>query len=173
MLEKPRQGQDGRLKQKSYRPEPVVKKVQSLYFSLFNEIGIISQLSRALLDARLPDGLSSSHFGILSHLIQVQDGRTPLELASAFQVPKTTMTHTLSGLDTHKLVEMRPNPKDGRSKCVWITQKGLLFRDQAIADLEPELIRFSTQISKGQIDALVSNLARIRKFMDSSRDQDS
>ena len=142
----------------------------ALYFSLFNEIGIIAQLGRALMDAQLPDGLMGSHFSVLNHLIRVRDGQTPLVLARAFQVAKTTMTHTLSGLEAHGLVELRPNPEDGRSKCVWLTEKGRKFRDQAIADLAPGMIKFSGQISKEHVTRLVADLVEIRKIMDSDRD---
>jgi hypothetical protein len=62
-----------------------------LYFRLFNEIGIIEQLSRARFEARLPQGAPCPHFSVLNHLMRVEDGRTPLELARAFQVPKTTL----------------------------------------------------------------------------------
>ena len=95
-----------------------------LYFEFFNEIGIIEQLSRTLFEGRLPRGVLVSHFSILNHLIRVADGRTPLELARAFQVPKTTMSHSLGLLTKRGWVEMRPNPSDARSKCVWITQAG-------------------------------------------------
>ncbi len=70
-------------------------------FALFNEIGIINQLAAALFESRLPPGVLVSHFSVLNHLIRVRDGATPLQLANAFQVPKTTMTHTLAGLETH------------------------------------------------------------------------
>ena len=69
------------------------------FFNFFNEIGIIAQLSRTLLEARLPDGMTAMHFFIVNHLIRVADGRTPLDLARAFQVPKTSMTHSLAGLE--------------------------------------------------------------------------
>jgi hypothetical protein len=68
-----------------------------LYFRLFNEIGIIEQLSRARFEARLPQGVTVPHFSVLNHLIRVEDGRTPLELATAFQVPKTTSATRLRG----------------------------------------------------------------------------
>mgnify|MGYP001827498986 CR=1 FL=1 len=61
---------------------------QALYFRLFNEIGIMQQISNAFLEARLPEGLIAPHFTVLNHLIRVSDGRTPLEMARAFQVPK-------------------------------------------------------------------------------------
>jgi DNA-binding MarR family transcriptional regulator len=93
----------------------------SLYFELFNEIGILAQLSRALFEARLPKGLTVPHFSVLNHLVRLGDGKTPLALARAFQVPKTTRTHTLSGLEARGLVDLAPNPRDGRSKRVRLT----------------------------------------------------
>jgi DNA-binding MarR family transcriptional regulator len=149
----------------------VDEKTLPLYFSLFNEIAIISQLSRAEMDAQLPDGLLSSHFGVLNHLIRVADGTTPLALAKAFQVPKTTMTHTLSGLEKHKLVEMRPNPQDGRSKCVWLSQKGRQFHGQAIAQMVPGLAAIIEQFPAKRIEPLVCELINIRKFMDERRNK--
>ena len=141
----------------------------SLYFSLFNEVGIIGQLSRALMDARLPEGLTTAHFGIVNHLIRVKDGRTPLELARAHQVAKTTMTHILAGLVKHGLVEMRPNPTDGRSKRVWLTDKGRSFREAAISALTPDMFRLAGEIPKDQIEPLVEKLTEIRVLLDGWR----
>ena len=141
----------------------------SLYFQFFNEIGIISQLSRALMDQRLPEGIATSHFSVLNHLIRVRDGRTPLALAQAFQVPKTTMTHTLAGLAKHRFVALRPNPEDGRSKCVWITEKGRAFRDQAIASLAPDMAELARAFPPDRIIALIPELQAIREFMDRQR----
>lgn len=141
------------------------------YFSLFNEIGIISQLSTASLDALLPDGIISSHFGVLNHLIRVGDGATPLALAKAFQVPKTTMTHTLLGLNKHELVEIKPNPDDGRSKQVWITEKGQNLRNQTIKASAPLIAESLNGFSFETIQTLTDNLAEIRKIMDATRDE--
>ncbi|MDA4848026.1 MarR family winged helix-turn-helix transcriptional regulator [Hoeflea poritis] len=142
----------------------------SLYFSLFNEVGIIAQLSRALFEARLPKGFLVSHFSVLNHLIRVRDGQTPLQIANAFQVPKTTMTHTLSVLEKHGLIEMRPNPQDGRSKCVWLTQAGRTFREDAIAGMGPDMVDLATQFSPEYVGEVVPKLSEIRKFLDARRD---
>lgn len=147
-----------------------MKETIPLYFSLFNEIGIISQLSRALLDARLPDGIIGSHFGVLNHLIRVKDGRTPLELTNSFQVPKTTMTHTISGLEKHKLVLIKPHPEDGRSKQVWLTEKGRDLRNGTIASMSPQLVELLSPLPQDQIESLVSNLTKIRILLDNNRD---
>lgn len=145
-------------------------KTMSLYFSLFNEIGIIDQLSRASLDAALPDGLISPHFGVLNHLIRVQDGSTPLALANAFQVAKTTMTHTISGLVKHGLVTVLPHPDDGRSKQVWIGDKGRDLCQKVVMAAAPTLAKTLSGFSETKINSLVEDLATIRKIMDAARD---
>ena len=140
-------------------------------FSFFNEIGIIAQLSRAAMEARLPKGLTLPHFSVINHLIRVSDGQTPLALAKAFQVPKTTMTHTLSGLLDHGLVDMRPNPKDGRSKTVWLTEAGRQFRETAIRSIDPDMSAIKSAIPEEKIAQILPVLAEVRDFMDAYRDE--
>lgn len=143
--------------------------LNALYFKVFNEIGILAQLSRTLLEARLPNGMLISHFSVLNHLIRVEDGQTPLMLARAFQVPKTTMTHTLAGLETVGLVEMRPNPEDKRSKQVWLTPAGRAFRDDAIAGLAPDIAHLATVVPEETLRTLAPELERLRYLMDANR----
>ena len=111
-------------------------------FELFNEIGIIEQLSRASLEARLPRAIIGPHFTMLNHLVRLGDGRAPIDMARAFQVPKSTLTHTLKGLEGQGLTEMRPNPADGRSKLVYLTPSGRVLRHQTIAALGPDFDRW-------------------------------
>ena len=143
-----------------------------LYFEFFNEIGIIEQLSRAIMEARLPHGFLISHFSVLNHLIRVEDGRTPLAIATAFQVPKTTMTHTLAGLEKHAMIEMRPNPKDGRSKLVFLTEKGRKFRDDAIHGIAPDFTEFAEIFPPEKIGDMIPRLAEIREYLDKRRDRE-
>lgn len=140
------------------------------YFALFNEIGIIEQLSRALFEARLPAGVTVAHFSVLNHLIRVADGRTPLELANAFQVPKTTMTYTLAGLEKRGLVAMRANPQDGRSKRVWLTPAGREFRDAAIGLLAPDIADLAERFPLADIADIIPRLAELREYLDAMRD---
>jgi len=142
-----------------------------LFFSLFNEIGIIEQLARAQLEARLPEGLITPHFTVLNHLVRVQDGRTPLDLARAFQVPKTTMTHTLAGLEGLGLVEMRPNPDDKRSKQVWLTEAGRRLREGTIAALIPEFADLAREFPAERVAAVLPALIELRQIMDARRDR--
>ena len=139
-------------------------------FAFFNEVGIINQLSSALFQKRLPDGVTVAQFSVLNHLIRVKDGQTPLTLASAFQVPKTTMTHSLAGLSSRGLVEMRANPKDGRSKCVWLTEAGRAFREAAIGALAEDAARLAPQLDLQGIMEMVPKLAEVRMVLDRDRD---
>ena len=143
----------------------------STYFALLYEVGIINQIGTAFLEARLPNGLLVSHFGVVSHLIRVRDGATPLELARAFQVAKTTMTHTLSGLEKHGFVEMRLNPGDKRSKQVWLTPDGRQFRDDALTKMAPLLGDLRRRFSSKRVAALLPELADFRAVIDQLRDE--
>ncbi|WP_298838908.1 MarR family transcriptional regulator [uncultured Roseobacter sp.] len=142
----------------------------SLCFEVFNEIGIIEQLSRTLLEARLPEGLIAPHFGVISHLSRRGDGRTPMEIARAFQVPKTSMTHTIKGLEAHGLVEVRPNPDDGRSKLVWLTARGQSFRDETIRAMVPDLNRLSEVYAAEKLIGILPALRELRAVLDADRD---
>ncbi len=141
------------------------------YFQLFNEIAIIEQLARAMFEARLPDGMLVTHFSVLNHLVRVSDGRTPQDLARAFQTPKTSMTHTLAGLERHGLIDMRPNPRDKRSKCVFITDSGRRFRDGAIAALAPDLAEIAEAFPQEEIIPLLEKLTALRTWLDARRDR--
>ena len=140
------------------------------FFAFFNEVAILHQLSTAMFEARLPPGFTVSQFAVLNHLVRVKDGRTPLDLARAFQVPKTTMTHSLAVLERHGLVRTAPNPGDGRSKCVWITEAGRRFRDTAVASLGPDIAEIAAKYPSARLVEAMPVLTDLRREMDAWRD---
>ncbi|MEO0666602.1 MAG: MarR family transcriptional regulator [Pseudomonadota bacterium] len=142
----------------------------AIFFEVFNEIAIIEQLSRAILEARLPHGLIAPHFTVLNHLTRVGDGRTPIEMARAFQVPKTSMTHTIKGLEGHALVETRANAQDGRSKRVWLTDAGRAVRADVIAGLAPDFAQLAAGFDMNRLAAIKPVLTDLRIFLDQARD---
>lgn len=139
-------------------------------FAVFNEIGILSQLSRAIFEARLPEGVTLAHFSLLNHLVRVADGRTPLDLSRAFQVPKTTMTHTLAGAERRGWIALRPHPRDGRSKQVWLTEAGRAFRDEAILRLAPDLAGTVEAFGADRLAGMLPDLTALRTLLDARRD---
>lgn len=141
-----------------------------MLFAFFNEVGILTQLSRALVEARLPAGFNLPQFTVLNHLVRVRDGQTPLALARAFQVPKTSMTHSLAVLERHGLIEMRPNARDGRSKCVFITEAGRAFRQRAIESLVPDMAAIAGEYPVDRLATVLPVLTDLRRVMDRMRD---
>ncbi len=148
-------------------PQP---RQDEIFFDFFLEVGILAQLSRAVFEARLPPGFNLPQFSVLNHLIRRGDGQTPLELARAFQVPKTSMTHSLAVLERHGLIEMRPNRRDGRSKCVFVTAAGQAFRDAALAALAPDVAALGARFPAARVAEALPTLRALREVMDAMRD---
>lgn len=148
----------------------MIDRIMPDYFRLFNEIGIIGQLTRALLEARLPPGFVAAQFSVLNHLARVGDGNTPLAIAQAFQVPKNSMTHSLTVLEREGMIEIRKNPQDGRSKLVYITDKGRVLRDDVIGALAPDIARIAAAFPPDVVARVLPDLETLRKFLDADRD---
>ena len=142
-----------------------------LLFEVFTEIGILEQLSRALLEARLPDGIIAPHFGVLNHLMRGRDGQTPLKLARAFQIPKTSMTHTLKVLEKRGLIELRSNPDDGRSEQAWITDNGRAMIGATIQDLAGHYGKLAQDLDMQALGDIKPVLANLRVYLDDRREQ--
>jgi len=138
-------------------------------FGFFTEIGIINQLSTALFAKSLPDGVHPSHFSILNHLSRRGDGKPPLRIASAMQVTKNTMTHSLKVLQQRGYIDVQPDPNDGRGKLVFLTETGRTFRAEAIARVSA-MIR--DKIGEEQIAIMRrihDDLEKMRQHLDENR----
>lgn len=139
-------------------------------FAFFNEIGIIAQLSQALLGKVLPDGVHPSHFAIMNHLVRLGDGRPPVRIASAMQVTKATMTHSLTVLEKRGLIETRPSAEDARSKLVYLTEAGRSFHAEAIAGANRTFGRIVGERELQTMRDSMPALVEIRKLLDENRD---
>lgn len=142
-------------------------------FPLFNEIGIIEQLSSARFLSVLPKGMQVSHFSVLNHFVRVRDEATPVQLARAFQVSKAAMTNTLQKLEAAGHVSVRPDPKDRRAKRVRITEAGREARDEAIAALVPQLNWLAGRIAPERLLSILPVLTELRELLDRARDPDA
>lgn len=138
-------------------------------FAFFNEIGIISQLAETLFNRSLPDGLSVAHFSILNHMVRLGDGCTPLELASAFQVTKATMSHSIDVLLRRGFVRVEKHPDDGRSKLVFLTEPGRAFRDRAIEKANAALAGLVGELDRETLSDMLPRLRTIREILDRNR----
>ena len=138
-------------------------------FGFFNEVGIINQLSSAILAKCLPDGVHPSHFAIVNHLVRMGDGKSPIRIAAAMQVTKNTMTHSLKVLSDRGFITVEPDPDDGRGKLVHLTETGRAFRETAIRSV---LERFGEIVEPAHQEAMqrvMGDLVAIRKLLDENR----
>lgn len=138
-------------------------------FAFFNEIGIIDQLATAMLAKTLPGGIHPSHFAILNHLFRKGEARAPADIASAMQITRATMTHSLKVLEDRGFIQIDPNPDDARGKLVSLSPEGSEFRSRAIADVSA---RFGPLFGPDQFEAMgrvLGDLTFLRKHLDEKR----
>lgn len=140
-----------------------------LYFQLFNEIGIIAQLSASRFERVLPHALTLAQFSLLNHCVRLGDGWTPARLAAAFQVTRGTMTSTLQKLETKGFIRIDPDPDDARSKRVFLTPAGKQAREASLKALAPELAQLPEGFPPELAAEILPALERLRIWLDTHR----
>lgn len=140
------------------------------FFAFFTEIGILAQLSQTQFERLMPAGMTLAQFTVLNHCVRVSDGQAPAALARAFQVTKGTMTSTLQRLEQKGLVILHPDPRDGRSKIVRITEAGRAMRATCIAATRPWAEDLLEKLDAREISELTPRLAALRSILDAARD---
>jgi len=138
--------------------------------AFFRNITIIEQLSRARMERALPDGMQTSHFGVLSHMCHMSRMESPAELADIFQVARPSMTNTLQKLAAKNYIVIEPDPNDGRGKLVKITDEGRQAFSQAIQAIAPLYEDTVSTLGVDVFKELLPGLDKVRSYMDSNRD---
>lgn len=140
-------------------------------FEVFNEIGIIAQLSGAAFERVLPQGLSLAGFGVLNNFVRLnREAQRPSQLARNFQVTKGAMTNTLQRLEAAGYVTLDSDPEDGRGKIVRITKAGRVARSASIDAMLPVLGEFLGVFSAADLKRMLPTLKKLRVALDSARD---
>ena len=141
----------------------------NLVFTLFNEIGIINQLSTARFARALAPDLNPSEFGVLNHFVRLGDRKSPSYLAKAFQMTKPSMTAILAKLDRKGFVEIVSNKDDRRQKIVTITDAGRAARARGLAAMAPlaEILMESQDMA--ELAKILPSLQALREFLDQER----
>lgn len=140
-----------------------------LIFTLFNEIGIIHQLSTSRFARVLAPDLNPSEFGVLNHFVRLGDGKTPSYLAKAFQMTKPSMTAILAKLERKGYVEIVGSQEDRRQKIVTLTEDGRAARSKGIKAMRPlaDIVLESQDLS--DLEAILPKLQALREFLDQER----
>jgi DNA-binding MarR family transcriptional regulator len=91
---------------------------------LFRFFRISNSMRQLVARAVEGSGLSNDEYGVLSGIVNLQRV-SPTELAAKLAVPPTTISVYLARFLEQGLVRRLPNPEDGRSYLVEVTEKGL------------------------------------------------
>lgn len=138
-------------------------------FQLLNEVGIISQLSSRRAEQLLGPGLNLPQFTVLNHLTLRGGAQSLVQIANAIQVSKGAMTNTVARLQTKGLLDVQPDPADGRGKRVSLTPAGDAARRQAVAKLAGGLGPISSLLPPDTLQAALQTLRTLRQWFDANR----
>ena len=143
-----------------------------LIFKVFNEIGIIDQLTTHAFTQVLPRGMSVAQFSVLNHFVRLgHDFRSPAQLAEAFQVARPTMSNTLARMERAGLIAIEPNPDDGRAKRVSLTERGKTVREDCLLRLHAPLKEVEQKVPGELFEQLDPLLTQMREILDQMRDK--
>ena len=79
------------------------------------------------------------------------------------------MTNTLAKLDERGFIVVRPNPDDGRSKLVYLTDAGRAFQQKGIEALGPTRTP-DLGLGYGRPDRSAAGASPLRAYLDTNRD---
>lgn len=149
---------------------PTDASTDPLGFQIFNEIGIIAQISGNLLERALPKEMKLPHFIVLNHFVRLGGDRTPNELARAFQLSKGAMTNTIQRLEAQGFVSVTPDAKDGRVKRVALTDAGREAREASVAAIAPLIAEMHQAFNREDLEAVLPRLTQLRQWLGTQRD---
>src|SRR5438552_16227305 len=89
------------------------------------------------------------------------EGITVSELADLARVRKQTMAQAVDQLERTGYVERRPNPRDARSRLVFLTERGALVPPVTHAAAARVEQRWAELISPRELEALRASLLRL------------
>lgn len=138
-------------------------------FTLFNEIGIINQLSTSRFARVLAPDLNPSEFSVLNHCVRLPGEKSPSRLAKAFQMTKPSMTAILAKLESKAYVQIKGSDTDRRRKIVTITDAGRAARARGIAAMAPLAEIVLDQFDLAQLEKMLPTLQALREFLDAER----
>jgi len=136
---------------------------------LFREIAIVEHLLRNRYDRSSPAGMTTSQFGILTHLIRGGKSREKLSLlAWAFQDSEDYMAEKVASLVTRGLLASAPSNQD-----IWveITDAGREMHGQALAEIGPEIEQLLEGIELEDLKTSLRVVQDIRRTLDNLPDR--
>ncbi len=142
-----------------------------LDFRIINWIGIIEQLTTAKM-RQLLDGtdVPPPQFTLLNHFShRPAEGKTITLIAQAMQQPQPGITKTIAKMVTKGFLREENNPKDGRSKILYLTEAGINAHLDAKSRLSYGLKDTFEGWSETEKHNLYQSLDRLKIYLDNNR----
>jgi DNA-binding MarR family transcriptional regulator len=122
-------------------------------YTLLFDVWVVANATRAVLDEALrPSGLSAEEFALYS-AVRRDGGITPTELASLMALPPTTVSSIVARLERRGHARRAPNPGDGRSYRIQLTEVGLAAHSAAAGLFAPVLASVESALDVGVAEA--------------------
>jgi hypothetical protein len=88
------------------------------------------------------------------------------------QTPKISMTHTMKVFGKRRLIVLKSNPDDGRSKQAWIADAGRTLIGTTNKDLAMACPKFKQDLDMQSLGQIKPALSALRSYLDNQRDTD-
>ncbi|MEM1433456.1 MAG: MarR family transcriptional regulator [Pseudomonadota bacterium] len=144
----------------------VVTEDAGLVFAILSEVHIVHQMSTGDFNKAQNNELHMSHFSLLNRLVRNGDAQTPQRLAQQMNQTRATMTNSLARLSDRGYIDVIENPRDRRSKLVFLTPAGRKARDTAIGRIAPTMQRYIEGMSSEDLADLYRLLRKMHGAMD-------
>jgi DNA-binding MarR family transcriptional regulator len=134
---------------------------------------VLQQHYTRFIDAALRDaGFAGIRPGDAKALVFVPPEGIPVgELAARAGVRKQTMREAVEQLERAGYVERRANPRDGRSRLVFLTGQGRAARPVARAAGDRAEARWAQLTSPGEVESVRSGLLRLVRAVEAASPQ--
>ncbi|MEZ5893571.1 MAG: MarR family transcriptional regulator [Parvularculaceae bacterium] len=138
-------------------------------FKVLTEMSIISNLADREFERLMPGGLTLAQFGVLNHLLRLNEAQTIGEVASAMTVAQPTMSSTVRKLEEKGYIRLVPDTEDRRIRRVAVTAAGRKVRDGAVKTVAPGVAKLMAATPDDDWEAVLASLTRLREQIDSAR----
>lgn len=123
----------------------------------------IARLRIRIYDATIKDtGLTHAQVFVINHLLK-KNGMSQVELAGVLGMGVVGVSELVDRMEQRGWVERRPDPNDKRAKQVWLCARVKRLLPKVLAAIHALNAQTVEGLSKREIDALITNLQRIRR----------
>ncbi len=153
----------------AHASQPLAASHGLISFEIMTEIAIIDQLAQAQAEKQLSPAINMPQFIVLNHLYRTRQSVSMVSIATAIQVSKGAISHTVTKLLEKNWVISQPDPSDGRGKLVSLTEAGLQVRDVAVQKLIGDMGDLSHVLTETEMLQMFGFLKKTRTWFDQKR----